>query len=124
MGFDVDGRGRAEQARIGLEKSQLRTRQARDDIYNELANIYLWLKEAHGRIASAEATLNSAERAFSIAETTSQSGLTTQLELKDARLDLDEARLNRYLAIYDYLAAYFEWERAVGEVEDINPAAD
>ncbi len=105
-------RARVQQARIGLEKTQIKIEQARDNIYNELANIYLWMKEARERIGSAEATLSSAERAFSIAETTSRSGLTTQLELKDARLDLDEARLNRYLAIFDYLAAYFEWERA------------
>jgi outer membrane protein TolC len=114
-------RARVQQARIGLEKSRLRVAQARDDIYNELANIYLWMKESRGRIESAEATLRSAERAFSIAETTSRSGMTTQLELKDARLDLDQARLNRYLAIFDYLAAYFEWERAAGEVESILP---
>ena len=115
-------RARVQQARIGLEKTQLKVAQARDDIYNELANIYLWMKEARGRIESAEATLRSAERAFSIAETTSRSGMTTQLELKDSRLDLDGARLNRYLAIFDYLAAYFEWERATGEVESILPA--
>ncbi len=117
-------RSRVQQARIGLEKSQLMTAQARDDIYKELANIYLWMKEARGRIESAEATLTSAERAFEIAETTSRSGMTTQLELKDARLDLDEARLNRYLAIYDYLVAYFEWERATGEVEKILPESN
>jgi outer membrane protein TolC len=117
-------RARVQQARIGLEKSQLRVAQARDDIYNEIASIYLWMKEARGRIESAEATLRSAERAFSIAETTSRSGLTTQLELKDARLGLDEASLNRYLAIYDYLAAYFEWERATGEIGSVLPAGN
>ena len=117
-------RARVQQARIGLEKSQLRVAQARDDIYNEIANLYLWLRESRGRIESAEATLRSAERAFSIAETTSRSGMTTQLELKDARLDLDEASLNRYLAIYDYLAAYFEWERATGEIESILSQGD
>jgi outer membrane protein TolC len=106
-----------KRASINLEKSQLRIERARDDIYNELANIFLWMQEARERIESAEATLASAERAFHIAEATSRNGLATQLELKDARLDLDEARLNRYLAIYDYMVAQFEWERATGEVE-------
>jgi outer membrane protein TolC len=117
-------RARVRQARISLEKSRLKVAQARDDIYNELANIYLWMKESHARIESAEATLRSAERAFSIAETTSRSGMTTQLELKDARLGLDQARLNRYLAIFDYLSAYFEWERATGGVESIVPESE
>ena len=110
-------RARVQQAKIDLEKSRIRMEQARDDIYNELANTHLWLKEAWGRIASAEATLTSAKRAFNIAETTTRSGLTTQLELKDARLGLDQAQLNRLFAIYDYLAAYFEWERSVGRAE-------
>jgi outer membrane protein TolC len=110
-------RARVKQASIEHEKAQLRIERARDDIYNELANIYLWMKEARERIESAEATLSSAERAFRIAEATSRSGLATQLELKDARLDLDEAQLNRYLAIYDYLVAHFEWELATGTVE-------
>lgn len=110
-------RARVRKASIDLEKTQLRIERARDDIYNELANIFLWMKEARERIESAEATLSSAERAFRIAETTSRSGLATQLELKDARLDLDEARLNRYLAIYDYMVAQFEWDRATGAVE-------
>ena len=110
-------RARVKKAAIDLEKTQLRIQKARDDIYNELANIYLWMRESRERIESAEATLSSAERAFRIAEATSRSGLATQLELKDARLDLDEARLNRYLAIYDYMVAQFEWDRATGAVE-------
>lgn len=110
-------RARVQKATVDLEKAQLRIERARDDIYNELANIFLWMREARERIESAEATLVSADRAFRIAETTSRSGLATQLELKDARLDLDEARLNRYLAIYDYMVAHFEWDRATGAVE-------
>jgi outer membrane protein len=110
-------RARVQKASIDLDKTQLRIQKARDDIYNELANIFLWMREARERIESAEATLSSADRAFSIAEATSRSGLATQLELKDARLDLDEARLNRYLAIYDYMVAQFEWDRATGAVE-------
>ena len=111
-----------QKASIDLEKTQLRIQKARDNIYNELANIFLWMREARERIESAEATLSSADRAFHIAETTSRSGLATQLELKDARLDLDEARLNRYLAIYDYMVAQFEWDRATGTVEFSAPS--
>lgn len=110
-------RARVQQATIEHEKAQLRIEKARDSIYKDLADIYLWMREARERIESAEAALGSAERAFQIAEATSRSGLATQLELKDARLDLDEARLNRYLAIYDYLVAHFEWELATGTVE-------
>ncbi len=117
-------RARTRKAAIDLEKTRISIEKARDDISNELANIFLWMKEARERIASAEATLSSAEKAFRIAETTSRSGLATQLELKDARLGLDEARLNRYLAIYDYMVARFEWDMATGAVGLAVPPAD
>jgi outer membrane protein TolC len=45
-----------------------------------------------------------------------ENGLATQLELRESRVDLDRAQVNFYSAIYDYLAAYFDWQRAVGEV--------
>ena len=52
-----------------------------------------------------------------MAQTSAKSGLATQLELKDARVTLDQAQLTHYVAIYEYLAAYFDWEKATGAVE-------
>ncbi len=43
--------------------------------------------------------------------------LATQLELKDVRVAFDQAQLNFYSSVYDYLAAYFDWELANGMVE-------
>jgi hypothetical protein len=34
--------------------------------------------------------------------------------LKDSRVVLDGAKVGYYSAIFEYLAAYFEWERATG----------
>ena len=51
-----------------------------------------------------------------IAETRVRNGLATQLELKDSRILLDQAQLNYYSSIYDYLAAYFDWQKATGNV--------
>ena len=107
-----------QKARVELDKTHLRIEKTKEDIYNEMANIDLRLKEAYDRILSAEATLKTAKKAFQIAETTTQSGLTTQLELKDARVGFDQAQLNYYAATFGYLSAYFDWERAVGKVEE------
>ncbi|MHB8094459.1 MAG: TolC family protein [Candidatus Aminicenantales bacterium] len=104
------------EARIELEKSRLRIEKARDEIHNEVADIYLRMKEARERIASATATQETAQKAFDIAETASRSGIITQLELKDARIGYDQAKLNTYAAVFDYLAAYFDWEKATGTV--------
>ena len=105
-----------EKAGVELSKTQVRIDQAREDIANELVNVSLRLQEAHDRIESAASVLRAAEAAFGIAETSSQSGLATQLELKDARLAYDQAHLNYYGAVFDYLVAYFEWERLTGNV--------
>lgn len=104
------------EARIELDKSRLRIEKARDEIHNEVADVYLRLKEARDRIASATATQETAQKAFAIAETASRSGIITQLELKDARIGYDQAKLNTYAATFDYLAAYFDWEKATGAV--------
>jgi len=106
-----------QKAQIELDKTRIKIDQTKDNIYNEISNVYLRLKEAHQRIYSAEATLKVAQKAFNIAENTAKNGLTTQLELKDARIGFDQAKMNHYAAIFDYLAAYYDWEQSIGAVE-------
>jgi hypothetical protein len=48
----------------------------------------------------------------------------TALEECHSRHSASQAKLNRYLAIFDYLSAYFEWERATGQVESIMSEAE
>ena len=106
-----------QKARVELEKSRIKIDKNKDDISNEMTNIFLRLDEAEKRIQSAKGTLNSAEKAFKIAEVSADNGLITQLELKDTRIFNDQANLNFYKAVYDYLDAYFDWEKATGRVE-------
>jgi len=105
-----------QKARIELDKTKIRLNQTRDEIEKDLNNIHLRLKESDQRIRSAQSTLESTKKAFAIANVSAENGLITQLELKDARLFNDRAQLNFYKAIYDYLAAYFDWELATGNV--------
>lgn len=108
---------KVQKAKIEVDKSELRIAKAKDDIYEEIKNINLRIDEAKNRVTSAETTMKSAKKAFEIAETSTNNGLATQLELKAARLANDQAQLNMIKAIYDYLAAYFDWELAVGMVK-------
>lgn len=110
-------RAKVDQARIELDKTRIRVDQTRDNIHKEITDTDLRLNEAKDRILAAEATRETAERAFQMAQTSAKSGLATQLELKDARVTLDQAQLTHYVAIYEYLAAYFDWEKATGAVE-------
>ena len=59
---------------------------------------------------------DSARRAWEIAETRVANGLATQLELSQSRLVYDQARLGYYSAVYDLLAARFDWEQVTGTV--------
>ena len=108
-------KARVQKAKIELDKSRLTIDRTRDNIERETVSVRLRLEEAYKRITSAEATLQAARKAFSIAEATSP-GLTTQLELKDSRVVLDQATTGYYAAVYEYLDAYFDWERNIGKV--------
>ena len=108
---------KVQQAKVELGKTRLNIEKTKEKIENEMTSINLRLKEAHERIVSAEATLNTAKQGFEIAEVTAYNGLATQLQLKDARVGFDQATLNYYAAIYDYLAAYFDWQLATGKVQ-------
>jgi len=103
-----------QKARIDLDKTRIRIEKQKEDIANEIRNIYLRLGEANERMQAAKVVLETAKKAFEIAEVSAANGLATQLELKEARAAYDQARLNGYAASYDYLDAYFDWRLATG----------
>ncbi|MEZ5357271.1 MAG: TolC family protein [Candidatus Zixiibacteriota bacterium] len=111
-------RARVRQANVRLEKSRLELSRFRDDVEKQLQGVKLRLTEAHARIASAKASLETANKAFSIAEKTSKVGLTTQLELKDARVAKDQATVGYYSAVFEYLAAWYDWQRISGAMTE------
>ena len=109
-------RARVQKAQVSLNKARLELDRGRDNIAKEIKSVRLRLDESHERITSARATLGAAEKAFSIADATAKTGLTTQLQLKDSRIALDQATTGYYSAVCEYLVAYFEWQKAIGEV--------
>ncbi len=110
---------RMEQARLELNKTEMEILKKQDDIQTEINNLQLLLEESAARIQSAETTLKTAEKAYSIAEISSRSGLSTQLDLNDVLLKKENAQLNYYKAIFDYMNAYFNWQQAIGEGDEI-----
>lgn len=107
-------KAKVQKARIELDRTRISIDRARDMIELEQENIRLRLEEAYNRIASAKAALTAAQKAFDIAEATSKVGLSTQLELKDSRTMLDLATTGYYSAVYEYLDAYFDYEKSMG----------
>jgi outer membrane protein len=112
-GFNL---AQVRKARAEVEKVKTRIAKADDNIQIDLQNIRLRIQEANQRIMAARKSVNVAERTFELAHSQAESGIITQVELKENRVALDEAQLNYYTAIYDYLDAYFDWERATGNV--------
>ena len=104
-----------QKARINLDKTKIKIQQTREKIQVELESIYLRLDEAEQRIASTRSTLETAKKAYAIAQSSADDGLITQLDLRDTRVYLDQATLGYYFAVFDYLNAYFDWERAAGK---------
>lgn len=104
-----------QKATVELKKTGLEIEKNKESISIDIVNAKLRIDEAKMRIESAKSTLETAKKAFSIAEVTTRNGLSTQLQLKDARFAYDQATINYYSAIYDYLAAYFDWEYAIGK---------
>jgi len=113
-----DTRAKVRQASIQLDKSQLELAKSRDQIEKDLRSVRLRLEEAHARIASAQAALETATKAHNIAESTTRVGLTTQLELKDTRVVLDQASVAYYTAVFEYLAAWYDWQMVSGALTD------
>lgn len=111
-----------EQVRLEKDQTRINILKKQDEVQIEIDNLQLSLDESASRIESAQATLDTARKAYQIMEVSSKSGLATQLELKDARNSLDGAQLNYYSAIYDYLSAYFSWQQAIGEGDQLPPA--
>ena len=103
-------------AGIELERAGLRVDQKRDDLLVDSRNIMLRLEEAAKSVEAVSRSAQSARRAYEIAETRVENGLATQLELKESRISYDRARLAYHSAVYDLLAARFDWELVTGTV--------
>ena len=65
-------------------------------------------------LANAETVLQ-AEKAYNISVTRYDAGAGTILEVNSAQLSLTQAQLSYSQSIYDYLAAYTEYEKALGK---------
>lgn len=103
-------------ARTEYDQTILKIEQLEDDVRSEISSIYLSLQETDERIQSALATIDTAKRAYEITKASYNSGMGTRLELKDARLSLEMAKIGHISSVYEYLATYFDWEKATGNV--------
>ncbi len=100
--------------KIDSEKNEISLAKKREDVRNELTSVRLRLDEARTRIDTAALLVAAAQKAFDQAGLSLKSGMVTQIQLSQASLNLDGSRIQYYSAVYEYLAAYFDWELASG----------
>ena len=108
-----------QKARVDLDRTDIKVLQSQDEVFRSIKNVRLRLREAYSRILSADKTRETAKRAFEIATSSADNGMATQLELADSRVQLELAVLNFYVATYDYLDAYYDWQLAIGRVSGV-----
>jgi outer membrane protein TolC len=104
-------------AKLEQEKADIALLNKRDAIESELSKLSLRFNEAAQRVESARLIVAAADRAVSLSQTAYANGLATQLTVADAINKLGSARLGLHSAVYEYRAAYYDWENAVGLVE-------
>jgi len=116
------GKTRADVNKARYDKKALdaKVEGVRDSIRLEVKNAHQQLLVADKNIDTAREALAQAEENFRITNLQYQQQVTTSTEVLDARTFLTQAEMNYYSALYGYMIARAELERAVG-VEDICP---
>jgi outer membrane protein TolC len=105
---------KVEEERLGVEIGGTQLAKKEEDVRTELSSIDLRLDEASQRVESTKDVVASAQRAYDRASGAFKNGAATQLQLNQATLGLEGSRLQYLAAVYDYLAACFDWELAAG----------
>ncbi|MCB0301644.1 MAG: TolC family protein, partial [Calditrichaeota bacterium] len=105
---------KVQQAQVNINKIDRQLDLLTQRIKLEVENSRLKLKEAQERVFAQTQSVQQAEKALQIAKVRFQNGLSTQVELNDAETALARIKLSRLSAVYDYLIAKAEHEKALG----------
>ena len=110
------GKTRAEVNKYRRNKSSLveKTKGIEDSIKLEVKSAFLDLKVAEKNIQTAKKSLVQAEENWRITNLQYQQQMITSTEVLDARTFLTQAETNYYGALYGYMIALAELERAAG----------
>jgi outer membrane protein TolC len=87
----------------------------RTAIESEIAELYLRITEARERITQARLVATTAKRTAALAQTAYANGAATQLSVSQAMDRLDQTRIGAQNALYEYRAAYYDWELLTGQ---------
>ncbi|MDD5292659.1 MAG: TolC family protein, partial [Candidatus Omnitrophica bacterium] len=110
-------KAKVEQAIVDLKESQIMKEKTVKDISLELKNAYLSLKDAVAKIKSVESDIRVYSDNLSTISEKYQRGLSSFVDRDDASLKYDIATFNKKQAIYDYIIAKVDFEKAIGGLQ-------
>jgi outer membrane protein TolC len=105
---------RYREARANLESAQSNVRATDLDIWQEVEQANLNVRETEERIQAAAKAVESAQESFRLAQGRFDAGVGTIIELTDAQLALTQAQSTEAQALADYRIAIARLERAIG----------
>ena len=105
---------KVEQAKIAQLQTRTRLEDLKANVRAEIEVRVLNFKEAQKRIEVQSTTISVAERSYKISLLRFREGIGSRLELTDAELQLNKAKTNYLQAVYDYLVAGTQLEKALG----------
>ncbi|NMW20739.1 MAG: TolC family protein [Chlorobiaceae bacterium] len=103
-----------EQAKISQMQTRTRVEDLKANIRAEVEVRLLNFRESQKRIDVQSKTISVAERSYKISLLRFKEGIGSRLELTDAELQLNKAKTNYLQAVYDYLVASVQLDRALG----------
>jgi len=107
-------RAKVEQAIVDLRSSRLNKEKALQDVTLDLKNAYVGLKDAIAKIKTSESDIIFYQDDLSGVKEKHQQGIASFLDLDDANLRYNISQFNHRQAIYDYIVAKANFEKATG----------
>jgi len=107
-------RSRVEQAIIDLKQTRLTKERTTKDIASELKNAYILLKNAIAELKTSETDGVYYKNFLASIGGKYDKGIASLLDLQDATLSYNVSLYNKKQAIYDYLTAKCDFDKALG----------
>jgi outer membrane protein len=108
-----------EQAKIVQMQTRTKVDDLKANIRAEVEIRILNFRESQKRIEVQSKTISVAERSYNISLLRFKEGIGSRLELTDAELQLNKAKTNYLQAVYDYLVASVQLDKALGRTQSL-----
>lgn len=105
---------RVAQSKAMIKEIEMTEKGLLDTVEFEVRQAFLKLGEARESLLSQEKNVEQAEESLRIAELNFAEGLVTALDVNSSQAALSQARTNYSQALYDYMVARADLDRAVG----------